>query len=362
MTERPSHPYEDIADHQRWSRAVTWAPPGGVDPVVHARFRITPEDRISTMGSCFAQHLSRHLERSGLGYHVAETAPAGMDPAEARRRQYGTFSARYGNVYTVDQAVQLVRRAYGDLEPVDEAWTRGSVLVDPFRPQVEPDGFADLAALRVDRTAHLAATRAAVEEADVLVFTLGLTEAWRSRHDGCVFPVAPGVSGGEWSPDDHEFVNSTVEEVTRSLDELCELLRSVNPQLRVLLTVSPVPLIATYEDRHVLVSTTLSKAVLRVAADAALRRFDFVDYFPSFELIASSSAGGQYLEPDLREVRDVGVAHVMRCFSRHYVEGAAAPPATDAPPPPPVGAAADDSLVCDEEAVEAALAASRGGG
>ena len=235
------------------------------------------------------------------------------------------------------------------------------MLVDPFRPQVEPDGFADLAALRADRATHLAATRAAVEEADVLVFTLGLTEAWRSRHDGCVFPVAPGVSGGEWSPDDHEFVNFTVEEVTRGLDELCGLLRSVNPRLRVLLTVSPVPLIATYEDRHVLVSTTLSKAVLRVAADAAQRRFDFVDYFPSFELIAASSAGGQYLEPDLREVRDVGVAHVMRCFSRHYVEGGAVAPAVDAPRPPPA-AAADDSLVCDEEAVEAALAASRGGG
>ena len=124
-----------------------------------------------------------------------------------------------------------------------------------------------------------------------------------------------------------------------SLDELCALMRSVNPRLRVLLTVSPVPLIATYEDRHVLVSTTLSKAVLRVAADAAQRRFDFVDYFPSFELIAASSAGGQYLEPDLREVRDVGVAHVMRCFSRHYVEGGPAPTEVDTPrprrPPPP---------------------------
>lgn len=359
MTAPPSHPYEDIADHQRWSRAVTWAPPGGLDPVVHPRFRITPEDRIATMGSCFAQHLSRHLERSGLGYDVAERAPAGMSAEEARRRQYGTFSARYGNVYTVAQAVQLIRRAYGDLEPVDEAWRRGSVVVDPFRPQVEPDGFADLAALRTDRVVHLAATQDAIERADVLVFTLGLTEAWRSRHDGCVFPVAPGVSGGEWSPDDHEFVNFTVEEVTSGLDTLCQLLRSVNPRLRVLLTVSPVPLIATYEDRHVLVSTTLSKAVLRVAADAAQRRFDFVDYFPSFELIAAASAGRQYHEPDLREVREVGVAHVMRCFSRHYVEGAAAPIEPAAPPPSPANGA-DGSLVCDEEAIEAALAASRG--
>jgi hypothetical protein len=359
----PRHPYVGVADHQRWHRAVTWAPPGGLDPVVAARFGIGPDDRIGTMGSCFAQHLSRHLARSGLGYFVAETAPPGLSEAEATRRNFGTFSARYGNVYTVEQAVQLFRRAYGDLRPDEPAWERGSRVVDPFRPLVEPDGFADVAALDADRVSHLAATRRVFEESDVLVFTLGLTEAWRSRSDGSVFATAPGVDGGEYDPDRYEFVNYDVDAVRTGLFELCELYRSVKPSGRVLLTVSPVPLIATYEPRHVLVSTTVSKAVLRVAADEAHRRFDFVDYFPSYELIAPATSIHDHYEPDRRSVTDAAVAHVMRVFTHHYVRGDAwAAPSSGTLTP---GAAralstavADYPVICDEEAVAAAIEAS----
>ena len=191
-----SHSYAGLPDFQFWPRAVTWVSPGGLDPVVRTRFGIGAHDRVATMGSCFAQHLSRHLSRSGLHYYVAEAAPAGMGEDEACRRNYGTFSARYGNVYTVAQAVQLFRRAFDEFDPVERPWGRGGVLVDPFRPQVEPDGYVDEEALRDDRQRHLQATRRVFERCDVLVFTLGLTEAWRSRVDGSIFPTAPGVAGG----------------------------------------------------------------------------------------------------------------------------------------------------------------------
>jgi hypothetical protein len=358
-----NHPYRGLPDPQFWARAVTWAPPGGLDPVVETRFGVDPDDRIATMGSCFAQHLSRHLSRSGLHYFVAEQAPEGMDAAEAARRQYGTFSARYGNVYTVAQAVQLFHRAYGSFTPDEQPWARpgadGEVLVDPFRPIVEPEGFADRAALEADSQRHLAATRSVFEDSDILVFTLGLTEAWRSRSDGAVFATAPGVNGGDYDPDRYEFVNFDVDEVRAGLFEYCELARSVNPKVRVLLTVSPVPLIATYEPRHVLVSTTVSKAVLRVAADEALRRFDFVDYFPSYEIISSASATRNYYAPDLREVEDRGVAHVMRVFSRHYVDRQGWQASPTPPVQLPASVVADEqSVVCDEETVAAAILAS----
>jgi len=354
------HPYQGIGDHQFWNRAVTWAPPGGLDPVVHTRFRITPDDSIGTMGSCFAQHLARHLARSGIDYFVPEAAPAGMDAAEAARRQYGVFSARYGNVYTVRQAVQLVRRAYGDVVPEEEPWARDDVLVDPFRPTVEPDGFADVAALEADRASHLAATRRVFEESRVLVFTLGLTEAWRARADGSVFATAPGVNGGEWDPDRYEFVNFDVDDVRADLVEWCDLVRSVNPTVRILLTVSPVPLIATYEDRHVLASTTWSKSVLRIAAEEAYRRFDFVDYFPSYELISSASSPRNHFAPDLREVEDRGVQHVMRTFTRHYLDGLPWQAAPAVPAPTASSApSAPEAVVCDEETIAAAIEASR---
>ncbi len=362
------HPYRGLPDPQFWNRAVTWAPPGGLDPVVSTRYLVGDGDRVATMGSCFAQHLSRHLSRSGLDYFVAEAGPAAAptlrddQPEEAARLQYGTFSARYGNLYTVAQAVQLFDRAYGRFTPCDEVWERSDgVLVDPFRPLVEPDGFPSIEALRADRDHHLAAVRRIFEEADVLVFTLGLTEGWRAKADGAVFATAPGVNGGSWDPERYEFVNFGVDDVRQGLFDLIDRARSVNPTLRVLLTVSPVPLIATYEDRHVLVSTTASKAVLRVAADEATARYRFVDYFPSFEIISAATGVRDYYAPDRREVEELGVAHVMRVFSRHYLAGLpweAAP--TSSVPLPDLSDEAK-GLVCDEETVAAAIEASSAG-
>jgi len=89
--------------------------------------------------------------------------------------------------------------------------------------------------------------------------------------------------------------------------------------VKILLTVSPVPLVATYEKRHVLVSNTVSKSVLRVAADEVERAFDNVIYFPSYEIITSPANSGKYYQDDLRRVTDIGIDHVMRVFSKHFL-------------------------------------------
>src|SRR5262249_51629331 len=153
-------------------------------------------------------------------------------------------------------------------------------------------------------------------------------------------------------PEQYEFVNFGIDEARDGLIEFCGLVRSVNPTVRILLTVSPVPLVAAFEPRHVVVSTTYSKAVLRVAAEEATRQCDFVDYFPSYEIIATAAAGRSYYRPDLREVDDTGVRHVMRCFSAHYVEGR---PWDGAPVAMPAGAAQSGDVVCDEDAVADAI-------
>lgn len=76
--------------------------------------------------------------------------------------------------------------------------------------------------------------------------------------------MAPGVAGAVGDPEDYEFRNYTVAEMSRDLLRFIDLARQSNPNIRFLLTVSPVSLIATYEDRHVLTSTIYSKSALRV--------------------------------------------------------------------------------------------------
>ena len=148
----------------------------------------------------------------------------------------------------------------------------------------------------------------------------------------------------------HEFVNFDIDAVRTDLFAALDLLRELNPGIRVILTVSPVPLIATYEPRSVLVSTTYSKAVLRVAAEAAIRRSNWIEYFPSYEIITGSFSGGLYYEGDHRDVNRLGVAHAMRCFVANFIDDDG--PKSSDPLPPPAYASGTPDIVCDEEVLE----------
>jgi hypothetical protein len=156
------------------------------------------------------------------------------------------------------------------------------------------------------------------QELDVFVFTLGLTETWLSKEDGTAFPVAPGCGAGVFDKSKYTFHNLTVNEVVSDMSQFLIKLQSINPKAKVILTVSPVPLIATFEYRSVLCSTTYSKSVLRVAAEQAQAEFEHVVYFPSYEIITGPHSRGDYYGDDLREVKEEGVKHVMKIFMKHF--------------------------------------------
>ena len=348
-----TNPYGSLPDRQFWRRSIGQVEPHRVDPVTAPRFRLGAADKVITAGSCFAQHIAARLIEIGRGFHVAE-AGEHLPEQERRRHGYGVFSARSGNIYTVAQMRQLLDEALCRRTPLDRELLRpDGRLVDPWRQQIEPDGFATQDALRADRARHLAAVRAMFEEADVFIFTLGLTEGWRARADGSVYSAAPGVIAGTFDPDRDEFVNFGIDAVREDLFALLATLREINAGLRVILTVSPVPLIATFEPRSVLVSTSYSKAVLRVAADEALRRHDWVDYFPSYEIITGSFSGGLYYEDDGRSVNRLGVAHAMRCFTANFIDQATDEAAAVAVDDPANGRSSlAGGIVCDEEALD----------
>lgn len=317
------HPYTGLADWAYWKQGVAEVPLQAFDPVVAVPFKISPTDRVATAGSCFAQHISKRLSSIGFQFLVTELGPAATGGDDARGGP--DFSARYGNIYTARQLLQLFERAYQFFDPIDNHWyLRNQRFCDPFRPRIEADGFSTVAALSEDREHHLAAVREMFERLDVLVFTLGLTECWISKLDGAAYPLAPGVAGGAFDPARYQFVNFGVDEVVRDLESFLKKLRLVNSGAKLILTVSPVPLMATYAPNHVLVSTTYSKSVLRVAAETVSRSCDGVYYFPSFEIIAGNYNRGRYFGPDLRTVTEEGVDHVMSIFMRHLTEAGTA--------------------------------------
>ena len=336
-----SHPYKGIPAHQNWRKSISTVAVAEVDPVVSGGFRLSPRDKVATAGSCFAQHLAKALSRSGLNYYVPEKGEA--------RLGYGVYSCRYGNVYTTAQLDQLIDRAYGRFAPADSAWqTAEGFWADPFRPEMPLLRRDSVRAIEEQRTEHFGYVRQMIETMDYFVFTLGLTEAWRSKSDGAVFPIAPGVAAGEMDPAKYEFVNFGVDEVRADLYSAMEKIRAVNPRVRFILTVSPVPLMATFEPRHVLVSTTYSKSVLRTAAEEAACQ-EGVFYFPSYEIITGNFNRGAYYGEDLREVRPEGVDHVMRLFLRHCADTGA----VDADDTHMRRIEANNDVLCAEEMLDA---------
>jgi hypothetical protein len=320
MPDHRDHPYQALPDHKVWHKAMGSVPPFAVDPVVHVPFTINRATLVATGGSCFAQHIGRALRKNKCSYYVVESAPDWLPVAKHREWNYEIFSARYGNLYSARQLLQLFDRAYGTYNPELTFWqTPAGAYVDPFRPRIQPPGYASVEELTEERSRHLAAVRQMFETLDVFVFTLGLTESWEHVPDGAALPLAPGVAGGVWQRDIYGFRNYSVQEVEQDLLTFIDRLRSVNPDSRIILTVSPVPLAATYMDQHVLVSTCFSKSVLRVAANTCAMTRDNVVYFPAYEIVTGPHGGGAYYEDDLRSISEKGVNHVMRTFFRHFL-------------------------------------------
>ena len=313
------HPYRKLPPKAFWRKSVAGVAMEDVDPVGKFKLRILPGTKVATAGSCFAQHIARHLKKSGFRYYVAEEGHPVVPQAIREKHNYGTFSARYGNIYTARQLIQLFDRAYGTFEPSEPAWIDADGTVrDPFRPTVQPGNFVSVAEMLADRQQHLATVRQMFETLDVFVFTLGLTEGWKSKDDGAMFPLCPGVEGGGFDTARYAFENQSVKSVTKDMTAFFEKLKAVNPAAQAILTVSPVPLMATAAPgAQVLSATAYSKSVLRVAAQMLCEAHDFVHYFPSYEVITGAYNRGRYFAEDLRNVTEEGVSHVMRLFLKH---------------------------------------------
>ena len=305
-------------------------------------------DRVATAGSCFAQHIGRNLAQRGANYMDMEPAPPVFEDAgQARDWGYGVFSARYGNIYTTRQLVQLFDEAHGHRTPAERVWQKDDRFFDALRPSVDPVGQDSAATVIALRDRHLAAVRRMFAELDLFVFTLGLTEGWESRADGTMYPMAPGTLAGSHDPEKYVFHNLRHAEILADMKGFRDRLLAVNPRARMLLTVSPVPLTATATDQHVLPATIWSKSVLRSVAGEMAEDHDDVTYFPSYEIIAAHPMQGMFFNPDKRTVNQFGVDLVMRQF---FSGPLAATFGTQAP-----AEAAQVDLICDEEKLERAL-------
>ncbi len=305
---KTKHPYQQIPSYSRWKQGVN----EGVDVrklIAGLRFRgLREDDRVFSAGSCFASNMIPYVEKAGIAYVRTERRPRVFSSFKDGFG-YDLFSARFGNIYTSKQFLQLLLRCTEQWTPQEDRWRTPAGLVDPFRPGLSylATGDEEFDALT---QSHLAATKEAIEIATVIVFTLGLTEAWHAA-DGAVFPVCPGTVAGEFDATKHFFTNLSTTQITEDLLECHKQISKLNPNARFVLTVSPVPLTATATGKHVVVASLESKAILRAAVAGAQAAQSAIEYFPAYELLMGWQTPPGSWDPDMRTVTKAGLDYVM---------------------------------------------------
>ena len=278
-------------------------------PIVKRYPLIDKTTPITSAGSCFAMEIAHELQRNQFNYLITERDP--------NRTGLPISSAAWGTIFNTGCLRQLFEKSFGKRVLPRMLWSRvengQKVYRDPFREEIT---FNSIEEYESRYESHLWAARQALLEASVFVFTLGMNEVWQLKSDGSVFARAPwGVM-----PDLVERRVLTVEENVANLQAAFDLLRRYNPGVKLLLSVSPVPLHATFrgEDTHVVVANAHAKALLRVVAEEFVsRNRDFAHYMPSYEVVMYCTRTPW--QEDQRHVSREAVANVMKVFRELFV-------------------------------------------
>lgn len=285
------------------------------DPVVvdhQPKFEISPEALFFCLGSCFARNVEEHLIYRGVEVLSKRVvSPKSEWPARAN----GLL-----NKFTTDSMLYELRGLNASLSDVE---SRLLETAQGWRDMHLSPGLAATSLERaLERRAYLAADYfPRLARADVVVMTLGLNEVWLDRKVGERLNAAPGLWEVRREPERFALEITSVDENVAALEEVRARLKALNPAVKIIVTVSPVPMGATFSGRDVMVANMLSKSTLRAAADMFQMGKDDVDYFPSYEIVSLSSRPFAY-GADCLHVADRVVSQVMGAFLDAYMGGA----------------------------------------
>ncbi len=245
---------------------------------------IEKSTQITAFGSCFAANISNWL--SERNFRVLNKAE------DATRAYVVTMGEGMVNSFVIRQQFEW-------------AW-ENKVFDQPLWHGYKAEEYGYDEEIRRE-------TKAIFDETEVFILTFGLSEVWYDEPTGNVFWRT--IPKDVYDPSRHKFRLSTVEENRDNIRAIYDLIRKYRPDAKIIVTLSPVPLIATFRDVSCITANSVSKATLRVAVDEVVREVrdeGHLFYWPSYELVTDVFRSPY--RADRRHVRPVVLNYIMRLF------------------------------------------------
>lgn len=251
---------------------------------------IAHDHRLLALGSCFADEMGERMRADKFDVMVN---PFGVlyNPASIAALLLRALSER---PYTTDSPELFSK---GELW---HSWMHHSSFSAPTRE-----------ALLQKMNATMAAVGQRLREADWLIVTFGSSYVYRLQATDML------VANCHKQPD-ALFVRSRMAayDIVDQWTPLLQLLRSVNPRLKVLFTVSPIR-----HRRDGLHENQLSKAELLLAVDGLTKHAhaSFLHYFPSYEILLDELRDYRFYADDLVHPSRMATDYVYERFCNTFV-------------------------------------------
>lgn len=246
---------------------------------------VSKATRFFTMGSCFARNLAKSLEQSGYAAHHMEIS------------EY--INTTFANRVFVD-------------------WLRDADIDPAIRDRIVellPQGWSKENTLEV------------IKRSDVFILTLGVAAAFFDRTTGAFVLPRPSALNSRALAEKYQFRTASVQENVDNVRYLIDFVRSVAPGIRIVVTVSPVPILASFEHESAVQADCLSKSTMRLVAHEVVNNsgVENILYWPSFEVFrwGGSNASNFYAADDgaAWHVSEAKVAGTIRAFVDMFSAG-----------------------------------------
>ena len=248
---------------------------------------ISYSDNLLLLGSCFSENIGQKLQQIkyptmvnplGIVYHPTPLHRSIIDAIQGKKIENSDLSINIDGQYT--------------------AWNIHSRL-----------STLDAEETMAQMNSGIDALRKSIKEANYLILTYGTAYYYNHKQYG---PVA---NCHKFTSLDFEKKLSKPEELMGSFDEMLHAAKAVNPDIKVLLTISPV--------RHIkdgIVENNRSKAHLLTAVHEICDRYSDCHYLPSYELLIDDLRDYRYYADDMVHPSAKAIDYIWSKISDHILD------------------------------------------
>lgn len=255
-----------------------WQP---AEPIIDRKTRIT------AFGSCFAENISKWLTERNYSVLTEE---------EESKSYVVRFGEGMVNSFVIRQQLEW---AFENKIYDEELWHDYEARAFGYDEEVRQE------------------TLGIFNQTDLFIITFGLSEIWYDEVTGGVFWRA--VPRQHYDKARHKFRIASAEENKENLRAIYQMIRKYRPESKIIFTLSPIPLVATFRNNSCITSNSVSKANLRVAIDEVYREFTgdgVLFYWPSYEIVMDVFPDRWIF--DRRHVKKPILEFVMKLFGMSW--------------------------------------------